>query len=75
MRRSPWYVMNHLLSLQFWLPEVSPYELDFNFNSLWIQVHIVPLEYLNCQNVTSIPKKVGIVEEVEDPLYEDFYKS
>lgn len=32
MAKTPWYVMNHLLSLQFWLPEVSPYELDFNYN-------------------------------------------
>lgn len=70
MRRSPWYVMNHLLSLQLWLPEVSPYELDFNYNSFWIQVHKVPLEYLNCKNVTTILSKVGTVEEVEEPPFE-----
>lgn len=70
MVKSPWYVMNHLLSLQFWLPEVSPYEMDFNYNSFWIQVHDVPLEYLNCKNVTTILQKIGTVMDVEDPQFE-----
>lgn len=70
MRHVPSFVMNHLLSLQFCLPEVPPQELDFDFNSFWIQVHNVPQEYLNCQNVSAILNKIGTVQEVEDPLYE-----
>lgn len=61
MRRASWFVMNHLLSLQFWLPEVSLYELDFDYNSFWIQIHNFPLEYLNSKNITTILSKIGTV--------------
>lgn len=57
MLKSLWYIMNYLLSLQFWLAEVSPYELDFNFISFWIQIHNLPLEFLNCKNVATLMKK------------------
>lgn len=68
MMKSLWYVMNHLLSLQFWLLEVSPYELDLTFCSFWIQVHKLPLEYLNSKNVSTILQKFGMVREIEDLL-------
>lgn len=68
--KEPWYVMNHLLCLQFWIPKASTVELDFTTNPFWIQVHNLPLEFLNTQNVTTLLKKVGRVVEVEGPMYE-----
>lgn len=66
--KTPWYVMNRLLSLQYWIPEVSPLELVFDINPFWIQVHNLPLEYLNSKNVSTILKNVGTVMEIEKPL-------
>lgn len=68
--RAPWYVTNHLLCLQHWIREVSPHELYFDENPVWIQVHNLPLEYLNSQNVTTILSKIGRVMEVEEPIVE-----
>lgn len=30
LKRSPWFIMNHLLSLQYWIPEVAVYEIEFS---------------------------------------------
>lgn len=32
MKKAPWYVMNHFLSLQYWIPEAAIAELDFSLN-------------------------------------------
>lgn len=37
MKKAPWYVMNHLLSLQYWIPEDAIVELDFSL-PFWIQI-------------------------------------
>lgn len=49
---------------------MSPHELYFDEYPFWIQVHNLPLEYLNSKNVTTILSKVGRVMEVEEPIIE-----
>lgn len=70
MAKAPWYVMNQFLSLQFWLPEVPTYELDFLYNSFWVQVQNLPLENLIWQNAATLLKKMGDVLEIEEPVVE-----
>lgn len=36
IKKAPWYVMNHLVSLQYWVPEAAIAELDFSHNPFWI---------------------------------------
>lgn len=57
MRKGPWFVMNHLLSLQCWFPEASVFEIDFSKVVFWVQIHNIPLGTM----------KVGEVIEVKDP--------
>lgn len=68
MQKTPWYVMNHLVSLQYWIPEAAVAELDFSLNPFWIQVQNLPLENLNCQSAITLLQKVGRVVDIEDPL-------
>lgn len=70
MLKSPWYVMNHLLCLQYWLPKVSVAELDFDRNPFWVQVHNLPLENLNSLSAGTLLAKVGPVMEIEEPIIE-----
>lgn len=34
--KSPWYVMNKLISLQFWNPKVSVFEVDYSKVQFWV---------------------------------------
>lgn len=68
MRKGPWYVMNHVVSLQYWIPEASVYELDFNRISVWVQIHGLPLGAMNVKNATKLMSVVGEVLDVEDPM-------
>ncbi|KAJ1382959.1 Zinc finger, CCHC-type [Sesbania bispinosa] len=66
----PWYVMGHLLSLQTWVPEVSVFEVNYDYVSFWIQLHGLPLEYMNTRNAIKVAKLLGEVVSVENTLVE-----
>lgn len=66
--RSPWYVMNHLLSLQRWIPQASIYEIDFDWVPFWVQLHALPLEFMNDKNAATLAEQMGEVIEVENHL-------
>lgn len=68
LRRCPWFVMNHLLCLEKWNPQVACNEIVFNKAPFWIQIHQLPLANLNLQNATKFLGKVGEVLEIENPI-------
>lgn len=70
MKKSPWFFLNHLMCIQFWISEVAPHEICFDLNAFWIQVHNLPMEYMNCINTTTILQKVGRIVEMEDSIVE-----
>ena len=43
MEESPWNVMGHLLSLQWWCPWSSITEVSYDLVAFWIQAHGIPL--------------------------------
>lgn len=67
IRRGPWYVMNHVVSLQYWIPEASVYEIDFARVSFWVQLHGLPLGAMNPSHAAKLMNALGEVLEVEDP--------
>lgn len=54
LKKGPWYVMNHIISLQYWIPEASVYEVDFSRVSFWIQMQGMLLGSLTTNNVVKI---------------------
>lgn len=67
MKKSPWFIMNHLIDLQFWTPEASVFEIDYSRVSSWVQLHDMPLGTIDNGNAMKIMEKMG---EVENPLVE-----
>ncbi|KAJ1427622.1 Zinc finger, CCHC-type [Sesbania bispinosa] len=70
MEKGPWNVMGHLVSLQYWIPEASVYEINYDLVTFWVQMHGIPLEFMTTNNVTHIVGMIGEVKEVEDPKVE-----
>lgn len=68
MRRASWFIMNHLLCLESWLPHVSHQQIEFSQSLVWIQVHSLPLELLSVANARKLFQKVGEVTEIENPI-------
>lgn len=69
-RKAPWFFMNKLMCVEYWIPEVSPHEIYFDLAPFWLQIHNLPMEFLNSSNVTTILSRVGKVLEVEEPIIE-----
>ncbi|KAJ1417307.1 Zinc knuckle CX2CX4HX4C [Sesbania bispinosa] len=70
LQKGPWYVMGHLLSLQFWVLEAAIYDINFDRVSFWIQIHGLPLEVMKTSNAAKIISSFGEVLEVENPEVE-----
>lgn len=70
LRKSPWFVMNHLMCLEYWESHTSCDGIDFNKSSFWMQIHNLPLGFMNVSNATTLLNKVGEILEVEDPIVE-----
>lgn len=68
--KTPWYVMNKLINLQWWDPQITMNELDFNRAQFLVQVQGLPLEFILEKNAGKILSQVGKVIEVEDPKIE-----
>ncbi|KAE9458498.1 hypothetical protein C3L33_09599, partial [Rhododendron williamsianum] len=65
--RGPWSVMGALLVLRKWDQKKSFSDLDFNFSPFWIQIHGLPLGFLNSKAGMVITKSIG------DPLKKGFF--
>ncbi|KAF7144795.1 hypothetical protein RHSIM_Rhsim04G0047100 [Rhododendron simsii] len=65
--RGPWSVMGSLLILRKWDQKKSFSELDFNFSPFWVQVHGLPLGFLNSKVGLTIARSLGEVIAVEEP--------
>ena len=68
MEESPWNVMGHLLSFQWWCPWSSLSEVSYDLVVFWIQAHGVTLEALNSRFATRIGERLGGLMEVEEPV-------
>lgn len=65
--KAPWYVMNKLISLQFWNPQVAMREIDFSYVQFWVQLQGLPLEFITIKSAEKILSQMSTVVEVEDP--------
>lgn len=60
--------MGHLLSLQYWIPEVAVYEIEFSVVPFWVQLHGLPLGTMTTKNAVKLMEQLGEIVEVENPL-------
>ncbi|XP_016170429.1 uncharacterized protein LOC107613088 [Arachis ipaensis] len=67
----PWRVDEHILSLQWWRPELSFEKVCYNFIAIWVQVHAFPMEKLNKSNAEKIGASLRKLLEVEDPYVDE----
>ncbi|KAE9445306.1 hypothetical protein C3L33_22796, partial [Rhododendron williamsianum] len=65
--KSPWSVMGSILILRKWDQKKSFSELDFSLSPFWVQIHGLPLGFLNVKTGSAIAKSFGDVIAVEDP--------
>ncbi|KAF7146204.1 hypothetical protein RHSIM_Rhsim04G0115200 [Rhododendron simsii] len=65
--KGPWSVMGSILILRKW-DQAKPFsDLDFDFSPFWVQIHGLPLGFLNSKTGMVVAKSLGEVIAVEDP--------
>lgn len=55
----PWSIKGHLIILQTWSPDLALEELTFNFSPFWVQIHSIPLNRMNHENVVRFGNYIG----------------
>lgn len=57
LQRGPWAFAECMLVLERWNPMMNP--LMLNFIPFWIQIRVIPFQYVNVNVVTSIGRAMG----------------
>ncbi|KAJ1405016.1 Zinc knuckle CX2CX4HX4C [Sesbania bispinosa] len=70
LEEGPWFIMGNLLNIQNWIPEVSVFEVNYDYVLFWVQFHGLPLDLMSTTNAGKIGKILGDVILVENPLME-----
>lgn len=65
--KGPWSVMGAILVLRRWETGKAFKDLEFNFSPFWVQIHGLPLGFLNSKSGMVIAESLGEVIAVEDP--------
>lgn len=65
--KGPWSIMGSLLILRKWDLSKAFSDLDFSFSPFWVQIHGLPLVFLNPKAGMEIAKSLGDVIVVEEP--------
>lgn len=63
LRKAPWFIMNHLLCLESWLPHVAYHHIEFKNSPFWIQIHNPPLELMNVTKARKLTKSWRIYRD------------
>ncbi|RYR38257.1 hypothetical protein Ahy_A09g043235 [Arachis hypogaea] len=66
----PWIIEGHMLSLQWWSPNLSIEEVNNNQLPIWIQIHGLPYDKINIKNAEKIGAIVGRIISAENPFVE-----
>lgn len=67
LERAPSFVMNQLISLQRWGPNIAFNDIDFSVVPFWIQIHGLARDDINPGSTPILLNKVGKLLEVDDP--------
>lgn len=65
-RKEPWFILNHMLSLQEWRRGSVVTEVDFSHVPFWVQLHGIPLGAMSENNAIRIVTQIGDPLEVEE---------
>ncbi|RYR28933.1 hypothetical protein Ahy_B01g053155 isoform B [Arachis hypogaea] len=68
VRNGPWNIRGNLINLQLWSERESVFDVNHDYMEFWIQVHGLPLDYMNKEIAIKVGDMMGIVAEVENPL-------
>ena len=61
----PWVVDGALLILEKWRPNLVFNKLHIYFISIWVQFHVLPLEYQYLEMAERLGQIMGVLEKVD----------
>ncbi|RYR44283.1 hypothetical protein Ahy_A08g040637 [Arachis hypogaea] len=67
IQNGPWNVKGNMINLRLWKEGESVFEVDHDFMKFWIQVHGIPLEFMEKETARLIGEMLGVLVEAEEP--------
>ncbi|RYR07117.1 hypothetical protein Ahy_B05g074435 [Arachis hypogaea] len=68
LKNGSWSFRGQLLNLKVWTQNMAIEEVEHNFIEFWVQIHGLPLEFINKETAKKIGDMMGNVKKVEDPM-------
>nr|POE57275.1 uncharacterized protein CFP56_01924 [Quercus suber] len=65
LRKGPWFIGEHFLSIRPWEPDFRPAEANVNSIAVWVRLNELPIEYYNAEALLHIGKTIGNVLRVD----------
>ncbi|RYR32887.1 hypothetical protein Ahy_A10g047413 [Arachis hypogaea] len=74
IQNGPWNVKGNMINLRLWREGESVFEVDHDFMEFWIQVHGIPLEFMEKETARLIGEMLGVLVEAEEPKTDGILK-
>lgn len=65
LNSGPWSIKGALLNLQIWSPSLTLEEVDFTYIEMWIQIHNLPPNRMNGDNIRKVGNVIGTLSFCE----------
>ena len=65
LRKGPWFVGEHFLSIRPWEPNFKPSTTNVSSIAVWVRLYELPIEYYNVEALRQIGKAISNVLRVD----------
>lgn len=65
MRKGPWFIGDHFLSIRPWVPNFKPAIASVSSIAVWVRLNELPIEYYNVEALQLIGRAIGKVLRVD----------
>ncbi|RYR23366.1 hypothetical protein Ahy_B03g068602 [Arachis hypogaea] len=67
MQNGPWNIRGNMVNLRLWREGELVFEVNHDFIEFWIQIHDIPLDFMDKETGARIGEMLGVLAEAEDP--------
>ena len=63
-----WNILGYQFNIKLWNVDLAIHEIDFRSAEFWVQLHNLPLEFLDESNLNMLGACIGMVLDVDIPI-------
>ena len=65
LRKGPWFIGEHFLSIRPWEPNFKPLTMHVSSIAMWIRLNKLPIEYYEVEVLKQLGNSIGKVLQID----------